>query len=86
MNSLIIFCKNDNSVQKPVLQFAGEHTSTEHFQTVHGAYESGKREALRIVSYYDDTANKSAKSYENQLIIKLVFDVFPLRVIPTTVI
>lgn len=36
---------------KPVIQFAGEATSNQ-FATVHGAVESGLREAFRLYSYY----------------------------------
>lgn len=34
---------------KPLIQFAGEATSTPHFSTVHGAIESGWREADRLI-------------------------------------
>eukprot|EP00510_Aplanochytrium_minuta_P008699 CAMPEP_0184048998 /NCGR_PEP_ID=MMETSP0956-20121227/3148_1 /TAXON_ID=627963 /ORGANISM="Aplanochytrium sp, Strain PBS07" /LENGTH=123 /DNA_ID=CAMNT_0026341205 /DNA_START=181 /DNA_END=552 /DNA_ORIENTATION=- len=34
------------------LFFAGEHTIRHYFQTVHGAYLSGRREASRIVSLF----------------------------------
>ncbi|ETN72524.1 hypothetical protein NECAME_13833 [Necator americanus] len=36
---------------KPILCFAGEHTHPTMYQTTIGAYESGEREALRIVDY-----------------------------------
>ncbi|XP_044598193.1 spermine oxidase-like [Cotesia glomerata] len=36
---------------KPVLQFAGEATSSHH-STVHGAIDSGWREADRLINYY----------------------------------
>lgn len=36
---------------KPLLCFAGEATSTEFYSTVHGAVESGWREAERILKY-----------------------------------
>lgn len=38
---------------KPILLFAGEATSMHHFSTVHGAVESGYREANRLVNYYN---------------------------------
>ncbi|EDW08294.2 spermine oxidase isoform X1 [Drosophila mojavensis] len=37
---------------RPVLFFAGEATSSDHYSTVHGAIESGIREAERIISFY----------------------------------
>ncbi|XP_061397059.1 spermine oxidase-like [Musca vetustissima] len=37
---------------KPVLLFAGEATSRHHFSTVHGAVESGYREANRLINFY----------------------------------
>ncbi|CAD7004632.1 unnamed protein product [Ceratitis capitata] len=37
---------------KPLLQFAGEATHTHFYSTVHGAVESGWREAQRLISYY----------------------------------
>lgn len=37
---------------KPILLFAGEATSIHHYSTVHGAVESGYREANRLINYY----------------------------------
>uniref|UniRef100_A0A1A9WNE7 Amine oxidase domain-containing protein n=1 Tax=Glossina brevipalpis TaxID=37001 RepID=A0A1A9WNE7_9MUSC len=37
---------------KPIVQFAGEATSCHYFSTVHGAVESGFREADRLLQYY----------------------------------
>lgn len=37
---------------RPIVQFAGEATSPHHFSTVHGAVETGFREAKRIIDYY----------------------------------
>lgn len=37
---------------KPVLQFAGEATSAKYFSCVHGAVESGWREADRLINLY----------------------------------
>lgn len=34
------------------IQFAGEATSSKHFSTVHGAIETGWREAERIINFY----------------------------------
>ncbi|XP_055854509.1 spermine oxidase [Episyrphus balteatus] len=36
----------------PILQFAGEATSPHYYSTVHGAVESGWREAQRLINYY----------------------------------
>ncbi|KAE9414911.1 hypothetical protein Angca_009204, partial [Angiostrongylus cantonensis] len=36
---------------KPILCFAGEHTHATMYQTTIGAYESGEREAYRIIDY-----------------------------------
>ncbi|KIH50992.1 hypothetical protein ANCDUO_18925 [Ancylostoma duodenale] len=36
---------------KPILCFAGEHTHPTMYQTTIGAYESGEREARRIIDY-----------------------------------
>lgn len=41
-----------NSVGVPVLQFAGEATHENYYSTVHGAVESGWREAKRITDFY----------------------------------
>ncbi|KAF5283915.1 hypothetical protein FQR65_LT13676 [Abscondita terminalis] len=38
---------------KPTLLFAGEATHPYHYATVHGAIESGFREADRIIKFYD---------------------------------
>ncbi|KAH8370222.1 hypothetical protein KR093_002679 [Drosophila rubida] len=37
---------------RPLLLFAGEATSPDHYSTVHGAVESGLREARRLTGYY----------------------------------
>uniref|UniRef100_A0A1I8PJQ4 Amine oxidase domain-containing protein n=1 Tax=Stomoxys calcitrans TaxID=35570 RepID=A0A1I8PJQ4_STOCA len=37
---------------KPLVLFAGEATSRHHYSTVHGAVESGYREANRLNYYY----------------------------------
>lgn len=42
-----------NSQGQPILQFAGEATSPDHFSNVHGAVDSGFREAKRIIQYYN---------------------------------
>ncbi|XP_051172008.1 spermine oxidase-like [Leptopilina boulardi] len=38
--------------EKPIILFAGEATSTNHLATVHGAIETGWREAQRIIQHY----------------------------------
>ena len=43
------FVKAIGEKGKGVLRFAGEHTSEEHFATVHGALMSGWREADAIL-------------------------------------
>ncbi|XP_052859700.1 spermine oxidase-like [Anopheles cruzii] len=37
----------------PVVLFAGEATSVKHYSTVHGAIESGQREANRLINLYE---------------------------------
>lgn len=37
---------------RPVLQFAGEATHSHYYSTVHGAVETGFREADRLIQYY----------------------------------
>lgn len=37
---------------KPIVQFGGEATSTHYYSTVHGAIESGWREAKRLIDLY----------------------------------
>lgn len=41
-----------NAGGQPVVQFAGEATELSHFATVHGAVESGWREANRLIDLY----------------------------------
>ncbi|XP_001957705.2 probable polyamine oxidase 5 [Drosophila ananassae] len=41
-----------NMAGNPRLQFAGEASSRDHFSTVHGATESGWREADRLIEFY----------------------------------
>lgn len=42
-----------NSSQQPVIQFAGEATNERHIASVHGAIESGWREADRLIHFYN---------------------------------
>lgn len=44
---------------RPVLQFAGEATHDHYYSTVHGAVESGWREAERLYKYYCDKPHLS---------------------------
>ncbi|KAM8711413.1 hypothetical protein ACLKA7_000536 [Drosophila subpalustris] len=37
---------------RPIILFAGEATSSTHYSTVHGAVETGLREARRLTGYY----------------------------------
>uniref|UniRef100_A0A4Y0BF23 Amino_oxidase domain-containing protein n=1 Tax=Anopheles funestus TaxID=62324 RepID=A0A4Y0BF23_ANOFN len=41
-----------NTANEPVLLFAGEATNPIHYSTVHGAIDSGFREANRLINYY----------------------------------
>lgn len=41
-----------DSLGKPSLMFAGEATSDHYYSTVHGALESGRREANRLTEFY----------------------------------
>uniref|UniRef100_A0A8W7PGH3 Amine oxidase domain-containing protein n=1 Tax=Anopheles coluzzii TaxID=1518534 RepID=A0A8W7PGH3_ANOCL len=41
-----------NAANEPVLLFAGEATNPVHYSTVHGAIDSGFREANRLIRYY----------------------------------
>ena len=45
-----IIIKSYYSFQKPVIMFAGEHTSETSFSTTHGAYLTGLRESKRILN------------------------------------
>ncbi|XP_013118709.2 spermine oxidase [Stomoxys calcitrans] len=42
----------NTSEGRPLLQFAGESTHNHYYSTVHGAVESGWREAERLMEYY----------------------------------
>ncbi|XP_054708898.1 uncharacterized protein LOC129218603 [Uloborus diversus] len=58
-----VFCQ-----QHPVIQFAGEATHSSFFSTMHGAYETGIREADRLVDHYMkgcDLLLKSNKALQN---------------------
>lgn len=37
---------------KPIVQFGGEATHEHYYSTVHGAIESGWREAKRLIDFY----------------------------------
>lgn len=41
-----------NSKGAPVVQFAGEATNFNHYSTVHGAIETGWREAQRLIDEF----------------------------------
>lgn len=41
-----------NHVACPIIQFAGEATHAYYFSTVHGAIETGVREAQRLIDFY----------------------------------
>lgn len=42
-----------NSKGTPVVQFAGEATNFNHYSTVHGAIETGWREAQRLIDEFE---------------------------------
>ncbi|XP_036336586.1 spermine oxidase-like [Rhagoletis pomonella] len=44
----------DEKSGRPLLQFAGEATHSHYYSTVHGAVETGWREAQRLTAYYLD--------------------------------
>jgi len=41
-----------DDVSKPIILFAGEETNTHYYSTVHGAVETGWREAQRLIDLY----------------------------------
>lgn len=41
-----------NALSIPILQFAGDATCDHYYSTVHGAVETGWREAKRIIDLY----------------------------------
>lgn len=43
---------------KPIVQFAGEATHDHYYSTVHGAVETGWREAQRIIDFYSKYISK----------------------------
>ena len=42
-----------NGMGKPIVHFAGEATHDHYYSTVHGAIETGLREAKRLNDYYN---------------------------------
>ncbi|XP_017780334.1 PREDICTED: spermine oxidase-like [Nicrophorus vespilloides] len=50
---------------KPLIQFAGEATHPKYFSSVHGAVETGFREASRILNYYKNGEVQSSKPMLN---------------------
>ncbi|EDV29404.1 uncharacterized protein TRIADDRAFT_51683 [Trichoplax adhaerens] len=42
----------DKENKSPLIMFAGEATHRQHYSTVHGAYLSGRREAMRLLGVY----------------------------------
>lgn len=51
-HSLLSFSVVKPMSVRPIILFAGEATSSEHYSTVHGAVETGLREAHRLAGYY----------------------------------
>lgn len=41
-----------NANKNPIIQFAGEATDEHYYSTVHGAIQSGWREAQRLIELY----------------------------------
>uniref|UniRef100_A0A182S949 Amine oxidase n=1 Tax=Anopheles maculatus TaxID=74869 RepID=A0A182S949_9DIPT len=61
-----------NSCGMPVVQFAGEATHDHYYSTVHGAVETGWREASRLIDLYDRLIppfNHGPKAYVDVLIL-----------------
>ncbi|XP_058128469.1 uncharacterized protein LOC131270888 [Anopheles coustani] len=61
-----------NSCGMPVVQFAGEATNDHYYSTVHGAVETGWREANRLIDLYDRLIppfNHGPKAYVDVLIL-----------------
>jgi len=48
-------CDDDGNQRPLQLLFAGEATHPTYFSTVHGAYESGLREAKRLLNHLQNT-------------------------------
>eukprot|EP00978_Attheya_sp_CCMP212_P025926 scaffold84316_cov54-Attheya_sp.AAC.2 len=56
--------RNDNendltNIQRPVILFAGEHTTPYHPSTIHGAFSSGIREAYRLDVSWEPALNQN---------------------------
>uniref|UniRef100_A0A182WDD8 Amine oxidase n=1 Tax=Anopheles minimus TaxID=112268 RepID=A0A182WDD8_9DIPT len=61
-----------NTCGMPVVQFAGEATHDHYYSTVHGAVETGWREANRLIDLYDRLIppfNHGPKAYVDVLIL-----------------
>lgn len=41
-----------NGMEEPIIQFAGEATNEKHYACVHGAIDTGWREADRLIELY----------------------------------
>jgi hypothetical protein len=54
MNSVEVLAEPLPSPENPVLCFAGEGTHPKYYSTMHGAIESGNREADRCIAYLQD--------------------------------
>ncbi|XP_051157870.1 uncharacterized protein LOC127279516 [Leptopilina boulardi] len=63
---------------KPVVLFAGEATSPHHYSTVHGAIETGWREAERIMAQYRNL--KKIMKVEKKLFVYLLLSIIYLNV------
>jgi len=56
-----LFVNNShNGASKEKVLFAGEATHPNFYSTIHGAFDSGKREALRITCFIKQSSNKNS--------------------------
>ncbi|XP_039281827.1 uncharacterized protein LOC111063254 isoform X2 [Nilaparvata lugens] len=52
-----VFVESALSSQHPAILLAGEATHEEYFSTTHGAYESGVRQAYKIIAFINENKN-----------------------------
>lgn len=82
-----------DAVAVPTILFAGEHTTPYHPSTIHGAFNSGIREAYRLDCALFPHANDEITSFSNDELYERTFslprrffgdDSVPVRNVPTT--
>ena len=61
--------------EKPLIMFAGEHTTPYHPSTIHGAFLSGIREAYRLVFYVEPALNNNMVFEANDKLYQRTFGV-----------